>query len=183
LYFNKNNDLVIATGSRKSTNPDYGDAMNRLYYEAENWDESKKGGMDFEDFLRFMPVYAIKSAQKTTHDQLDLESPFYGHNHPSGMMKISEGDFGASTSIESEIDVLFTRNGILLYKVSPGQMKQAIEEIKSANENTTEKAYKVLDQYIEREGVVKKAIAFGTPDMKLFVEFLRGDMTWDDIRK
>lgn len=173
--------LILSTGSKQTTAYDFGPEIQKMSEKRRSLIE-EQGFLSGEDVVEFSALYAIRNAVKTKEENMKTEQPFCAHQHPSGKLSLSPGDILASALLESEIDIVFTDAGAIFYKVSPGQVER-LKEWGEKNFATPDDEYqRGFESFIESEGLIKKAVMFGTPDMKEVVSFMRGEKTWNEIR-
>lgn len=182
LFHNKDGVMVLSTGSPDSTQYDFGPEIEKLGKDRDHVLDTF-GYEDYEDILRFSPLHAIKRAQKLRKENILSEQSYITHQHPSGKLSLSPGDLRASSLNGAEIDMVFTKDGVLFYKVSPGQFQRLHEWAEENCEASSDDFQKGYEQFISDEGIIQKAVMFGTPEMSDVVRFMRGEMTWDEIRK
>ena len=83
--------------------------------------------------------------------------------------------------VKAEIDMTLTRDGVLFYKASPGQVNRMFELGEQIAEKSHEEQMRLFNKFVSDEGIIKKAVIFDTPDMKDVVEFMKGRKDWSQI--
>lgn len=182
LVHDEEGNLILSTGSKSSTKYDFGPGIAQLREQEKSiWEH--EGYLTGDDLERFMPLIAVKSAEAMKVSHAKSVQSYIAHQHPSRQLKISAGDVMASSRNEADIDMVFTQDGVLFYKVSPGQIGRIRELANDDPDMSDEEFDRAFERFIEEQGLVKKAVMFDTPEMENVVAFMRGEKNWDDIRK